>query len=119
VETRSIWVPTLLHFLNNLSSVLNNILWDRLDNVSANRVISLLELFLIGGGLVALAVLIWRRERSFAGTKSGRALSVESESCVSPAYRIRGFFSPMMTAFVVITVMEMLLLWLVALSYTS
>ncbi|MBQ7318874.1 MAG: CPBP family intramembrane metalloprotease [Clostridia bacterium] len=116
VETRSIWASTLMHFLNNLSSVINSILWDRLDTVSANRVIALLELVLIGGGMVALIVLIRRRERTKqAGESSSEGQ--ENESCVSPHYRIRGFFSPLMTAFVAITVVEMIMLWMLALSY--
>ena len=115
LETRSIWAPTLLHMFNNLSSVLNTILWDRLDVTSANRLIALLDLLLIGSGLISLIVLIRRAERS-KGAR-GAAEGAEHASAVSPAYRVRGFFSPMMLTFVVITVIEMILLWVYALTY--
>ena len=118
VEMRSIWAPTLLHFVNNLSSVINSILWDRLDNVTANRVIALLELLLIGGGLLALVVLILRRDKQRADA-SAPITPDESECPISPRWRLRGLFTPLMTSFVVITIIEMIFLWSLALSYSS
>ena len=75
-------------------------------------------LLLIGGGLMALVVLILRRDKQRAD--AGAPITPdESESPISPRWRLRGFFTPLMTSFIVITIVEMILLWSLALSYSS
>lgn len=122
VETRSIWAPILLHLFNNLSSVVYDIVSDRLDRVSANRLLALIDAVVIGLGLVSLMVLIVKAER--AASRGERALLLgggwqEDAACglPSPSRRLRDFFSPMMLLFWVLAIGQMIQLLSYAIRY--
>ena len=120
LETKSIWAPILLHLFNNLSSVVYNIISDRLDLTSANRLWAVLEALTVGLGLVAILALIIKGERARARGEERVALlggrwseEVAVQEMPSPYYRVRNFFSPLMMLFWVIAIWQMvrLLMW--------
>ena len=122
VETRSIWAPILLHLFNNLSSVVYDIVSDRLDRVSANRLLALIDAIVIGLGLVSLLVLIIKAER--AASRGERVLLLgggwqEDATCgvPSPTRRLRDFFSPMMLLFWALAIGHMIWLLSYAIRY--
>jgi membrane protease YdiL (CAAX protease family) len=100
----SIWGGVIIHLFNNLLSVVDEILISRLPYQTEMILYSLMEVLVVGGGMLCLAILIIRRKHTpqrdpdamVAGpTPAGSAL--------------RGFFSPLMIVFWVICVGEMLL----------
>jgi hypothetical protein len=122
LETKSIWAPILLHLYNNLSSVVYNIIADRLDLTTTNRVWGVLEALTTGLGLVALLVLIIKGERARAKGEGSIAVfdgrwSEEAAQVPSPYYRVRNFFSPMMTLFFALAMWQMGRLLVLGLRY--
>jgi membrane protease YdiL (CAAX protease family) len=122
LETKSIWAPILLHLYNNLSSVVYNIIADRLDLTTTNRVWGVLEALTTGLGLVALLVLIIKGERARAKGEGSIAVfdgrwSEEAAQLPSPYYRVRNFFSPMMTLFFALALWQMGRLLVLGLRY--
>jgi membrane protease YdiL (CAAX protease family) len=104
MECGSIWGGVIIHLFNNLLSVVDEILISRLPYETEMIVYALMEVLVVGGGMLCLAILIIRHRRKphhdphamVAGpTPAGGAL--------------RGFFSPLMIAFWVICVGEMVL----------
>lgn len=59
----SIWGSVLVHFFNNLFSVTEQILWERLPEDAARLVCGSLEVLLIGVGFACLLLLIVRHDR--------------------------------------------------------
>ncbi|MBQ8718609.1 MAG: CPBP family intramembrane metalloprotease, partial [Clostridia bacterium] len=123
LETKSIWVPILLHLFNNLSTVVYNIIADRLDLTTTNRVWGVLEALTVGLGLVALLLWIIKGERArsrgerrpvFDGRWDEQAAKGQPPSRY---YRVRYFFAPMMTLFCVMAIWQMIRLLSLALKY--
>ncbi len=122
VETRSIWAPILLHMFNNLTSVIYDIVVDRLDVTSSNRILALMDSVTIGLGLVALLVMIIRGERAKAGKSDSISLFGEwreeaTQGEVTPAWRVRGFLSPTILVFIALSIWQTLWLLSIALRY--
>ena len=122
LESRSIWAPILLHLFNNLSSVVYDILADRLSKTSANRVLALMDAVIIGLGLIALLYGIVRGDRARADRTecsilSGQWSEEASVGVPSAAFRVRYFFSPMMLVFVVLALEQMITLLVYAIRY--
>lgn len=91
LESGSIWCAVLLHMFNNLFAMVETILYEQLSSTVAMRVYSVLEILVIGGGLICLVVLI-----------AHRTDEVSEESGVLPDHPVRGFFTPLMTCFAVL-----------------
>lgn len=127
LETHSIWPSVLLHLFNNLTSVAYDIVDDRLDAISGNRVLAIMDGITLILGLVALLAMIVHAECSSGKEKSGLALlqggrwdeEAAVEKTVSPAYRLRYFLSPGMLAFCALTITDTVLLLLIVLSYSQ
>ena len=122
LESRSIWAPTLLHMFNNLTSVVYDIVADRLSRTSANRVLALLDAFVIGLGLIALLCWMIRGDRARAKCEEGSILNGQwreeaSLGVPTAAFRVRYFFSPMMLAFVGLALWQMIVLLSYAIRY--
>ena len=123
LETKSIWVPILMHLFNNLTSVIYNIISDRLDLTSTNRLWSTQESLCMGLGLIALLVLIIKGERARARGESrvaifdGRWNEGAAGQPVSAYYRVRYFFTPMMLLFWSMAIWQLIRLLRYALRY--
>ncbi len=124
LETRSIWPSVLIHLFNNLSSVVYDIVGDRLEIVSGNRVLALMDATTMALGLVALLVMVVLAER-FGHGKASMALlrgrwdeEISTAGAVTPARRVRDFLSPGMLAFCIWSIVETLMLLVIVLAYS-
>ncbi len=124
LETKSIWTSVFIHMFNNLSSVVTDIVADRLDVTGTNRVLASIDAIIFGLGMLALLVLIRRGERAGAKGKSsdnlpgGRWDEETFSQSEIPADRLaRKFFSPTVLLFTVISVYQTLKLLYYALRY--
>lgn len=99
LNSGSIWVAVLLHMFNNLFTVVQNVLYAQMGR-EATLLICILELVVIGGGLVSLIVLIaagkWEKDALTAGTER-------------PSYPLKGFFTLPMTVYIALCVLHMVL----------
>lgn len=112
VRSGSIWAGVLIHLLNNMISVLDEVFWNRLQYPSGFYLQRLVELTVVGVGLICLALWLGkqgRREEKHRdpGLMAGAPLE---------AGTVRGFFTLPMTAFCAISGAEMLLIILLALA---
>jgi membrane protease YdiL (CAAX protease family) len=125
LETKSIWLPIFVHMFNNMSSVVIDIVTDRLDTTSANRVLAMVEALVIGLGILSLVALIRRGERArAAGERENNNLmsgrwneEVFADRALSSGSLVRYFFSPTVVAFIVISIGQMLRLLYYAIRY--
>ncbi len=111
VESGSIWAGVMIHLVNNMLSVLDEVFWNRLQYPDGFYLQRLIELTVVALGLISLAVLIGKRDRTapkdrVPGLAAGAPL---------PVGAVRGFFTLPMTAFWVINGAEMLLILILAL----
>ena len=58
VVTKSIWVTTLMHFFNNFNSVLQTVLYEKVDTEITWAVSSLIDSLIIGFGIICIVILI-------------------------------------------------------------
>jgi membrane protease YdiL (CAAX protease family) len=103
LEGGSLWIAVLIHLFNNLLSVVESVLYMRFERTAASMMYGILELLVVGGGLVCLAYLAAHRptERETAPLEEA-----------APRYPVRGFLSAPMCIFVALSVAQMLLLLL-------
>lgn len=99
-ESGSIWSAVLLHAFNNLFAVAQSILHAQMGN-GATLVICVLELLVIGGGLLCLVYLV------AVGRRDKDAIHCV---CERPMRPIRGFFTLPMVAYTVLCVGQMILM---------
>lgn len=119
IRTRSIWGCVMLHFINNLYSVITSLLQSRLDQVTASNVLFLTDIIIIGIGLLALVAFIIvevvRKKKSksslrFSNGSFGEILEPidsYSEYNISVWEKIKSFFVPTVTIFVTISCLYM------------
>lgn len=105
IESGSIWAGVLIHLFNNLLSVTDEILWNRLQYPTGFYLQKLIELTMVACGLVCLALLLRRREREDEKQRAAK-LRVGADL---PCGAIRGFFTLPMIAFWGISLLEMVL----------
>ncbi len=91
----SIWAGVLLHFFNNFIAVIEDILMARLPSLTALRLCAILEVAVIGVGLLALAVLLGKPE-------TVRLTDGFDEAPAKGGVGVRAFCSPAMVVFVVL-----------------
>ena len=106
MESGSIWGGVIIHLFNNLLSVVDEVLLSRLPYQIEMILYAMLEVLVVGGGLVCLIVLIVRRQKH--PQKPVMAAGTPPEGGA-----LRGFFSPLMIAFWVVCLSEMIL-WTIA-----
>ncbi len=113
VRTRSIWGGVLIHFVNNLFSVLEQLVGDRLEPALANEICIYAEGVLFVGGAVCAIILICgerRRRHDFSSSAFGVTLEPDERYIERPMRRgaaARGFFNPTVIIFTVIACIEM------------
>lgn len=104
VKTRSIWPCVLMHFVNNLHSVLQTALLSRLPGASTE-----LALYLLQGVLMAFG--IFCGVRLLCARSQDEEKTAETDACeLSVGRRVRLFFNVPMILFVAWCVASMLLL---------
>lgn len=116
VHTGSLWCPVLIHFCNNFLAVIFNVLYERLQPLTAYITVLAVELAVMLIGIAATVVLLLsqRRDRRrvlLEGTFE-QDLPEDPEYAAEPLplrRRIRLFFGVLMIVFVVLSVAQMLL----------
>lgn len=103
LESGSVWIAVLIHFFNNLLSVVEGIAYMRFEEATASLMYGILELLVIGGGLVCLVWLVTHRPTACAS---------EEREPTAPLYPVRSFLTAPMLVFVVLSVVQMVLLLL-------
>lgn len=125
VRTRSIWGGVLIHFVNNLFSVLEQLVGDRLETSLANEICVYAEGVLFIGGAVCAVILICgerRRRRDFSESAFGVMLEPDERYIERPMRRgaaARGFFNPTVIIFTVISCLEMVYYIVLSLIYRN
>lgn len=104
MECGSIWGGVIIHLFNNLLSVVDEVLISRLPHQMEMIVYAIMEVLVVGGGMLCLAVLITRRAKDHAKNVPAMAAGAPPAGGA-----LRGFFSPLMIIFLVICAGEMLL----------
>lgn len=105
IESGSIWAGVLIHLFNNLLTVTDEILWNRLQYPTGFYLQKLIELTVVACGLVCLALLLCRRDQ---GNKKQHTTGLRGGAAL-PCGAIRGFFTLPMIAFWCISLLEMVL----------
>lgn len=120
IRTRSIWGSFLIHFFNNLISVIQQMLVDRMAYERANKICMVMEALIIVGGVICAIILLCtehRRKREFNDSGFGVTLEPD-ESYVE--YSLPGtraskmFFSPTVIIFIIIACFQMVLYMLLS-----
>lgn len=104
MECGSIWGGVIIHLFNNLLSVVDEILISRLPYETEMIVYALMEVLVVGGGMLCLAILIIRRKHN-PQRDPDAMVAGPAPTCGA----LRGFFSPLMIAFWILCVGEMVL----------
>lgn len=99
LESGSLWIAVLIHMFNNLLSVVETVLYVRFEEMTARLAYGMLELIVIGGGLLCLVYLVTHREDG----------GQEREQELLPHRPVRGFLTPPMLAFAIASVAQMVL----------
>ena len=106
VRSGSIWASVLVHLFNNLFAVVEKILYERMTSSMAVRLFGVLEMFVIGLGVICLVVLITREDRSRErGKGTVDALLGGQER---PQHSVQGFLTPMMLAALAVGIGQMI-----------
>ena len=106
LESGSLWAAVLLHMMNNTISVIGEILPRQLPTREAEQLFAIVEVLLIGSGLLCLVCYLLRYSSpSTLGRES--CLPDGQQSSIRP---VRSFFSPLMSGFVLLAAGQMLLL---------
>ncbi len=103
IEGGSIWAGVIVHSFNNLLSVLDSAFWDRLPYTAEMILLSILEVAIIGSGMVCLAILL---HRGLASIRADRPLRTGAPMAEGG---VRGFFTLPMLLFFTISVTVMVL----------
>ena len=117
IESGSIWGGVIIHMFNNLLSVVDEVLFNRLSYRDEMLLYSALEMLVIGGGMICLAILLLQRDKKKA-RETMPSLSREADDGLIAGApltggSVYGFFSPTMIAFFVISIIEIIsgMLW--------
>ncbi len=120
LRTRSIWGGVLIHFFNNLLSVIEQMIVDRKSEEVADMICSLIEFAVISIGVLCIIILLLsekKRKRTYDGSGFGIVIPIHDnyiESRLDRKTVVKGFFSVTNTLFVIISVLEMALLILLS-----
>lgn len=120
-KTKRIWPGTVLHILNNFSSVMQGIIFEKYGyDVFGSVWASAFEIIILFLGILSLAVIIIRffsKKRDFSNGIYQRDFSVAESyaSCsVAPKQAVRLFLTPSMLIFLILSALQMLILLLMA-----
>jgi membrane protease YdiL (CAAX protease family) len=123
VRTRSIWGGILLHLVNNLLSVIEELIFARFEETVASSVCTYIEAAIFAAGVVSAVVLIIiagkKKKKDFSSGAFGVMLEPDENFVERPLERGRAaklFFSPTVIVFTCISCAEILLYILFAMS---
>ncbi len=125
VRTRSLWGGMLIHFFNNLFSVFEQLLTDRLVYDKANMICTIMETVIFVVGVICIIVLICaerRNNRTFDDSGFGVVVEADENYIERPLKRGgigKMFTSPTILIFLIISVLQMVLYVLLALGALS
>ena len=119
VKTRSIWLPTLMHFVNNAYSVTNQIIYANLEPALANGILIVAQLLVVvvGVGSLVLYLVIENKKaaRRFDGGFFGKEIELDTgyaEKPISSGYAIKGFLRVSTVIYIAVAVLSMIVLLL-------
>ena len=121
VRTKSLWGGVLIHFFNNLFSVFEQLITDRLPYESANKICSVVEtvVFIVGFICIVGLICIERKNKNDFSSGAFGVVAEPDENYIERPLSKAGiktmFTSPTMIIFVCISCAEMLLYVLMAL----
>ncbi len=112
IESGSIWGGVVIHMFNNLMSVIDEVMFNRLDYRDEMLLYSTLELLVIGGGMICLTILLLQHDKQ-RGRKVNPSLSATADEGLIAGAPLTGgtlfgFFSPTMIAFFAISIIEII-----------
>ena len=125
VHTRSLWGGVLIHFFNNLFSVFEQLLSDRLHAETANKICYIIEAVVFVAGLVCIVILILtnrKQKKDFSSGSFGVVYEPDGNYIERPLRRGgigTMFASPTIIIFACISFAEMLLYIFMALGVIS
>lgn len=105
MECGSIWGGVIIHLFNNLLSVVDEVLISRLPQQTEHILYAIMEVLVVGGGMLCLMLLIMRHKHKDQTPPH----SLMKAGPTPPCGALRGFFSPLMITFWVLCVGEMVL----------
>ncbi len=121
VRTRSIWGCVLLHFVNNLMSVIELLLYDRLAGRAAAVAVTYIEASVFALGIISAIILLVldkkKKKRNFRESGFGVVFEADEDYIEKPlgdGRAARLFFSPTIIVFTCISGGLMLLMILLA-----
>lgn len=117
VKTGSIWLPTVMHFINNAYSVTNQVIYANLEPTLANSILVVGQLLMVAAGIISL-VFYLKIERKKAAHRFeegffGKDIELDSryaEKPISDGYATKGFFRASMILYIVFAVFSMIAL---------
>ncbi len=119
IKTGSIWLGTVIHFVNNAYSVTNDVIYTNAPGVATDVVLLLLQVAVVGVGIFCLVkyLLIEKKlkAKKFDEGFFGKDISLGSkfaEKPISKRYRLKGFFRASIIIFIILSVLTMVLLLL-------
>lgn len=127
IKTGSIWLPTVMHFINNAYSVTNQVVYANVEPTLANSILVVVQLIAVAMGIVALVfyIKIERKKaaRRFENGFFGKDIEPDiryAEKPISDGYAAKGFFRVSTILYIVFAVFSMLalLLRLISMSLT-
>lgn len=104
IKSRSIWPCVMMHFFNNFLSVLQGALLARLERVTAIALISFLQGVIFLVGLICAIVLIGRQRKE--ALEKEQETAPDPDGALSFKRRVKLFFSPAMTAFFAVALLQ-------------
>ncbi|MBE6597005.1 MAG: CPBP family intramembrane metalloprotease [Ruminococcaceae bacterium] len=117
VKCRSVWIPMIIHFVNNAYSVMGDILYVNGDEMVADTVLLICMLIFVVIGLVCFIIHLdldkRAEEKKYSEGSFGRILEsgeLYVERKLSSKRLSRGFFAPGMIVFCSLSLASMLLL---------
>lgn len=125
VRTRSLWGGMLIHFFNNLFSVFEQLLTDRLAYAQANMICTVMETVIFAVGIVSIIILICaerKNKRTFEDSGFGVVVEADENYTERPIKNggiSKMFTSPTILIFLIISVAQMILYVLLALGVFS
>ena len=120
IKTKSMWCGVLIHFFNNLYSVFNQLLADRLPEATADKICSIVEaaVFVVGFVCIIALILIDRHSKRDFSNGSFETVGEQCEEYIEKPISKGGirtmFTSPTMIIFICISCAEMILRMLVS-----
>ena len=116
-KTGSIWLPTVMHFINNAYSVTNQVIYANVEPALANSVLVVVQLLAVALGIAALVFYLKIEKRRaahrFEDGFFGKDIELDyryAEKPISQGYAVKGFFRASTIIYIVLAVISMLAL---------